>query len=67
VSADHTPTEELVAKLHLGIDCARKFGVGHISLPVPVVEETATRLVDLVRMSSELHQRAVKAEGKAKV
>jgi hypothetical protein len=37
---DHTPTEELVAKLRRGADCARRFGVGHITLPVPVVEET---------------------------
>jgi hypothetical protein len=66
VSTDHTPTEELVAKLRRGAATARKFGVNNISRPVPVVEETAARLVDLVRMSSELHQRAVKAEGKAK-
>lgn len=65
--SDHTPTEELVAKLRRGADCARKFGVNHITLPVPVAEETAARLVDLVRMAGELHQRAVKAEGKAKV
>ena len=62
--SDHTSTEELVAKLRRGADCARKFGVGHITLPVPVVEETAARLVDLVRMAGELHERAVRAEGK---
>ena len=64
--SDHITTEELVAKLRRGADCARRFGVGHITLPVDVVEETAARLVDLVRIAGELHERAVKAEGKAK-
>jgi len=64
---NHTPTEELVAKLRRGSNCARKFGVNHITLPVDFVEETAARLVDLVRMAKEQHERAVKAEGKANV
>lgn len=66
MSADHTPTEELVAKLRRGVECARKFGVNHVSLPVPVLEETAARLADLVRMANDLHKRAVEAEGRGK-